>query len=194
MGFIAILLFILPFVLIIGMADQSLSTRGYYQWQQGGKPLGPNDLVEARTNGTDIKIGHIVTHTGETLPDVDLAITTDGRPLGVVVGPVNLKTVLDSDPDWNPDTALPDNTKIWVAKLGCGAIGPVHLEATAGPLAVVKGTTMLAVGTEAGKVRNFAYTDATAATDSLIEVVGTAHESSAGSATDDLVILMRLDK
>ena len=176
------------------MADETIrGTRGWQDADRGGPKLHQSQKINLRVVGTTTKVGMFVTHTGETEPDAAPAITTDGRPIAYVAKPATLQNVLLSDPDWNIDAVLPDNEYFEGWRLGCGKVVPVHLEATAGPVAVVKGD-LLAVGTEAGKVRKFVYADATAATDSLLEVVGTVHEADAGHATDDHVILMVLDK
>ena len=176
------------------MADNTIKgTRSFLKLVQGGNNPLDDDMTSVVVNGATTKVGHVVTHNGETLPDAALAITTDGRPLGVVQEPSYMANVLAADPDWDIDTVLPDNTRIRVNRLGSGSIVPLFLEAKAGPVAVVKGD-LIAVGTEAGKVRKYVYTDAVAATDSLLEVIGTAEESSAGSATDDLILLVRLNK
>lgn len=177
------------------MADNTIyGTRGWLSVDQGGPLLHESEKMNAVGDNTETacKVGQFVTHVDETLPDVAPAITTDGRPVGYLARPADMGAVLNADPDWYIDTALPDNTDLELYKLGSGKIVPCFLEAAAGPIAVVKGD-LIAVGTEAGKVRKFAYTDATAATDSLLEVVGHAAESSAGHATDDLILLVRLD-
>jgi len=176
------------------MADETIKgTRRYLKLHQGGSPPDPNKQFNATINGATATIGHVVTRVGETEPDVALAITTDGRPAGVIIEPSRLSEVLAVDPDWNIDTVLPDNTRLLCTELGSDEIVPLFLEAKAGPVPVVKGD-LIALGTEAGKVRKLVYADATAATDSLIEVVGTAAEADAGSVTDDHVLLVRLNK
>jgi hypothetical protein len=174
------------------MADNTLyGTRGFLHGKQGGPVLNTHTMLTRRINGSTAKVGHVVTSTGETQPDVALAITTDEKALGVIVYPTEIEDVLQSDPDWNIDTAIPDNKDIDIAKLGSGAIVACFLEAAAGPIPVERGDK-IAIGTEAGKVRKFAYTDAASETDTLEEVIGYAHEASDGHATDDLIILVEL--
>ena len=176
------------------MADETLQGTHSFQtsWRGGKVPLN-SEIANVRVNGSTTKIGMPVTNAGETYPDVAPAITTDRHFLGVVNAVQNLTSVLAVDPDWDMDDVVPDNQEIEVYKKGCGAVMAMILEALAGPVALVKGDRV-ALGIEAGKVRKYLYTAATEATESLVEVVGTIMEASAGSAADDLVILVELDQ
>ena len=100
--------------------------------------------------------------------------------------------ILRNDPDWDIDTVLPDAmVAVETFKKGCGAVVPMHLQATAGPIALEKGDKVV-LASGGGKVAKYAYTDAAVATDTLIEVVGEIEEETAGSAADDLVVLVRM--
>lgn len=68
--------------------------------------------IEARTNGTDIFIGAIVTRDEETRPDIDLC-GEDESPLGIVEGYTN-KDEPDSDGYWYRDGDVPFADNKWV--------------------------------------------------------------------------------
>jgi hypothetical protein len=142
------------------------------------------EVVTIKAGVSTAKVGHFVTGNGETAPNVDLAVTTDGTFRGIIVRPV---TIPDS---WDIDTAFAAGTDVVILKpTGGRCVVAGFLEATAGPVPVVPGDK-LALGTGAGKVRKWSYADAAMATDTLSEVVGTAAESDGGSAADDHVILI----
>ena len=176
------------------MADNTLyGTHGFLAVIQGGSSrLSPQDYdILTLSVGSNIaKAGMVVTIAGETYPNCDLAITTDVHAYGIILGPLYPENIADYD----IDTAITDGEKVRVLKIGGRKLGvkvAVILEATAGPVAVMPGVQM-AIGTEAGTVRNFVYADATAATDSSVEIVGICATTSPGSTTDDLIIIMEV--
>lgn len=188
---IPFLITVVLFLISIGMADVKLQADHGFQtsWRGGKVPLN-SEIANVRTNGSAIKIGHVVTHTGETYPDVAPAVTTDRRALGVVNAVQNLVSVLADTPDWDMDDAVPDNMEIEVYKLGCGAVMAMIFEDEA--VSLVKGD-LVALSGEGGVVRQHLYTDSTEATDTMVEVIGTCYEAFSGDATDDKMILVELN-
>lgn len=184
---------ILVFLLLLVGADEAIQVdKGYQSIQRGGPVPRQDQISDVRVNGSATKLGMAVTHFGETYPDIAPAVTTDLSFAGIALDIQNLAEIQKVDPDWDLDDVVPDNQQLIIAKKGSALLVAVFLEVTAGPVAVVKGD-FLALGTEAGKLRKFLYTDAAAATDSFREVVGTVVEADAGSTSDDHVVIMRLD-
>lgn len=180
--------------LLFGADDTMQAGKGFQAIIRGGdNPPAQHNLAIVKVVGATTKMGMVVTHNGETFPFVAPAITTDISWVGVALEPQNLLSVLNVDPDWDLDDVLPINQQLVIAKRGSGLVVALFLEAIAGPIAVAKGD-LVAIGTEAGKVRKWTYTDAAAATDSFLEVVGTVMEANAGSAADDKAIFVRLDQ
>ena len=175
------------------MVDEEIqATKGYQAIQRGGPVPRQDQLAVVRVNGATTKLGMPVTHNGETFPDVAPAITTDGNFAGIALDVQNLLSITNIDPDWDHDDVIPDNQEIILAKKGSDLEVALRLEALAGPVAVAKGDKV-ALGIEAGKVRKWTYADAAEATDTSSEVIGTVQEANAGSATDDVIIIVRLD-
>ena len=176
------------------MADETMQgTKGFQTMHRAGPVPRQDQLAVVKAVGADIKLGMVVTHNGETFPEAAPAITTDISWAGVAYDVQNIKSVLDVDPDWDLDDVIPITQQFIIAKKGSDMIVPLFLEAIAGPIAIAKGD-IIAIGIEAGKVRKWTYTDAAAATDSFLEVVGSAYEANAGSTADDKIILVRLDQ
>ena len=173
------------------MADEELSDRGYLRSKQGGPTLESHHKMTRRVNGATHQVGYVVSLAGETPPDLALGITTLEHAIGVIDYPTDIEAVLQEDPNWTADDVIPDNADVEVIKLGSGAIMALKLEATAGPVAVAQGDKIV-MGTEAGKVRRFLYTDAASETDTLEELVGYAAEAHAGHATEDRQLLVEL--
>ncbi len=176
------------------MADETIQAdKGYQTIWRGGPVPRQDQIADVIINGSTTKLGMVVTHNGETFPDVAPAITTDISWAGVALDIQNLQEIQKVDPDWDLDDVVPDNQQLIIAKRNSELIVALFLEAIAGPIAVAKGD-LVAIGAEAGKVRKWTYTDAAAATDSFLEVIGTVHEADPGHATEDHIILVRLDK
>lgn len=177
------------------MADETIVvTHGFRSIIRGGlRNLVPSDydILTLSVGGNTAKAGHFVTINGETYPNCDLAVTTDRQVYGIILEPV----FPDNITSYTLDTAITDGQLVRVLKVGFGRKLGVQvacfLEATAGPLAVVPGD-LISLGTEAGKARLHVYTDATAATDSLEEVIGVAAEADAGSAADDHILIIEV--
>ena len=72
------------------------------------KHVGAGGITErVRANGTDIFIGALVTHTGETADDPDVDLCAKGEhPDGVIIGPADSAIDLDKD----SDDCFDDNT------------------------------------------------------------------------------------
>ena len=156
---------------------------------QGGQQVADDDYIIRRINGSASIPGMLMTEEGESAYDVAPAVTTDTVYSGVLSHPAEVLTTA-----WDIDTVIPDNKLAKLVRLGSKKIVAMLLEATAGPVALEFGD-LIAAGTEAGKVRSFIYADATAATDSFLEVIGTfVGDAHAGHATEDRIILVRLDK
>ena len=107
------------------MATTNMSTVTRQILEKMGDETG---VITVRTNGSDIKPGHIVTKTGETIntPDVDLVGATDDITLGVVL----------NEPNQDIDTAYGDNESINVAVIGSGCVCWVWAQANCGDLRV----------------------------------------------------------
>lgn len=187
-------IFISIFIFFIAANETIRGTRDYEDALQGGKIPHESERGAATIKAalTTVQVGMFVSRVGETEPEVDLAVATDMEGAEYVYQPANLPQVLRGDPDWNIDTAFAAGIKLETFLLGCGAIVPVILEGLAGPVAVVKGDIAV-LGLTAGKVRKWAYTDASEQLDTLVERVGTFMESDAGHATEDRILLVRLD-
>ena len=177
------------------MADNKLlASRGFLTTLQGGKIPHESERGEGQilSGVSTAKLGMFVTRNGETAPNLALAIATDGPQWEYLANVLNMAQLLRSDPNWTIDDALPDATiKVQTFKKGCGAVVPTFLEALAGPVAIEIDDIMV-LGIQAGMVQKYIYTDAAVATDTLSEKVGQAAEASAGSAADDLILLIRL--
>jgi len=140
----------------------------------------PDAIIEAVTNGTDIKPGHVVTNVGESNEeDIDLCGQTE-TPLGVVL----------CNPDHNIDDAYSDNTTVQVARCGSGCKVRVWYQANGGD--AQKGEIVV-LGSEAGKVVVYGYTDGAVNTDTLATKVGRLAEAVTNDATDDQVVEVWLD-
>lgn len=126
--------------------------------------------------------GMVLTHYGETYPAVDQAVTTDGAWAGICLGPVN------PDEDYDLDDTIADGVTVYMLKPTGGRVCVLlRLEATAGPVAQVPGE-YAAIGTEGGKIRKWVWVSDTAATESMIEVVGVFGQADAGDASNDTMI------
>jgi len=173
------------------MADETISgvLGAAAEIMQGGQQVTEDDYIIRRINGSTSKPGFLMTESGEAAFDVAPAITTDVVQSGVLSHPAEVLTTV-----WDIDTVIPDNKLAKLVKLGSNKVVPMFLEALAGPIALEYGD-LIAVGIEAGKVRKFIYADAAAATDSGAEIIGTFEEDAEpGSAADDHIILVRLNK
>ena len=140
----------------------------------------PDAIIEAVTNGSDIKPGHVVTNVGESNEeDIDLCAQTE-TPLGVVL----------CNPDQDIDTAYDDNTTVQVARCGSVCKVRVWFQANGGDANL---GLLVCVGSEAGIVTVWSYTDAAVNTDTLATVVGRLAEAVTNDATDDQVVEIWLD-
>lgn len=172
------------------MADEFLlADEGFLSVvRAGSENLKDSDFeVVTLSVGSDIAlVGEFVTHASETAPNVDLAVTSDASFVGVIVRPL-----LVPSSSWDIDTALIDGTDVVVLKpTGGRCTIAVYREPTAGPVAVVKGDIAVLGTADKGMVRKFIYADATAATDSFVEVVGKFAEAHAGHASENRIVLL----
>ncbi len=144
-------------------------------------------IVRTLSVGGDTAKAHMPVCTdGETAYLVDTTITTDVAVLGIILGPV-----LPAD-TYDIDDTIADGEDVFILKLrgirGAYQVAVMH-EATSGVTALEEGIE-IAVGTEVGKVRIFTYANATAATDSSTEILGSSAETATLSTTDDHVIII----
>ena len=176
------------------MADQTMKADlGFLSVIRKGVPRPEDlDILTLSVGGNTAKAGHVVTINGETYPNCDLAITTDTEAYGIILEPV----YPDNISNYDLDTAITDGELVRVLKVYPGGSSrgiqvAVFLEAKAGPVALVPGD-QVAIGTEAGKVRKFLYTNATEATDTQTEVIGKAAQAHAGDATNDKILIIEV--
>jgi hypothetical protein len=148
------------------------------------------DTVQLSVGTNTALAGYIVTRTGETSPAVDLAITTDLDPYGIILYPM----YPDNIADYDIDTLITDGEWVKILKIGTGKKIKVwaYLGNLAGPVAVTVGQKCSLATNLAGGVQGWAYTDAAAATDTLHEQVGVILEADAGNATEQRVIKIEL--
>jgi len=124
---------------------------------------GDGQIVKRRTTGTDIFITAFVTEYAETRPDIDLCGTGE-VPLGIVIGPAG-----DQGEGWSldndSDDCFADNTwvNVYIPETGDELLLTVATNTTA--------TQGVRQRVQAGFINtDWAYTNATAATDSLMDV------------------------
>jgi len=170
------------------MADETMyGDHGFLSIVRGGSEhIRQSDIiVRTLVAGSDtVKAGMALSGDGMGANTADHAITTDKAFLGICLGPVSPADTYDLD------DVITDGTLVKILKpCGLRTKVAVFYEAVAGPIALVEGDK-IAVGTEAGKVRKFVYADATAATDSFDEFIGTSAEVDAGSTDTDHVIVI----
>lgn len=103
------------------MADETYADLGLYSILKNEGLLDMKRVVTRRTNGADIKPGHLVTSEGETDPDVD---QMDGANDATFLG-IAWKHAYESDiPDnWDIDDAFADNTEILIILPHGGQLG-----------------------------------------------------------------------
>lgn len=109
------------------MADADLSTNHKNNILKKGNPI----ILEGRTNGSDIKPGHLVTYEGETYPDVDLCASGE-TPAGFAWKHTNEEDVPDN---FDADVAFADNTYIKIISIeseGCELAARMSPKATNG--------------------------------------------------------------
>jgi len=168
------------------MADETFVGEGIERvWVSGS---GENQDIYL-TNGVDIIAGLVVTEFGETAAtrDVDLASLTE-EPLGIVLKAVrNAKLGVVR----SLDTALDDNEQVWVQKKG-GLQNIVYGVYQANGATIKRGTSLI-VGSEAGKLAPWVYSEAGAASVATgVYIVGEAAEDVTQAASDDQIIKVRI--
>lgn len=135
---------------------------------EGEETLHESDYeIRTLSVGSDTaRIGDFVSEAGETSGYVDLAATGDGSFLGVITD-----VVYRPSDTFTIDTALADGTKVRILKPTGGRVKiATNIAADVAGSALVAGQKM-ALAT-VGECKQFAYTDAAVATDTLLEVVG----------------------
>lgn len=175
------------------MADETMfADFGFLNIIRGNQHLikDPSACIVTRllsVGGDTAKAGMIVSTVGEAANAVDLAVTTDEHALGIILGPTTPADTYDLD------DAIVDGEEVDILLFGTcpGVLVAIFLETTAGPVSVEDGEP-LGIGTEAGKIRRWLYTNASSETDSFEEHVGYAAEKDAGSTADDHVVIMRM--
>lgn len=149
--------------------------------RSGHEFLGSQSIVVRRCNGADIKVGLVVTESGETYPDIDLATEGDDGFLGIVRGPVHPANTYDID------DAFSDNDWVYVIKPHGGLLVVLAwLEALAGGAQSPKAGELMAIaGEDDGYLEPMSdkYADAAAHTDTTMEAVGRAVKATTGHAT-----------
>lgn len=149
---------------------------------EGHEYIKPGDIVIMRTNGADIKPGHLVGELAETHPDIDLVAADELNILGIV-----RREVFPGE-DYDIDDAIADNKYVEVLLKGAGG-GKITVamlwEALAGGAVSGSASDQVVAGTEdAGHVT---YEAAAAAG----RVVGRLLRAVTGHATNVKVALVR---
>ena len=165
-------------------------THGFLRIIRGGalERLTDSDyaIVTLSVGGDTAKAGHVVTMTGETEPNVDLAITTDNQVYGVILEPV----FPDNIAAYDIDKVITDGEKVRVLKVGFGRrLGvQVAMISDASQGAVLPGDQII-LGANAGQVQKWAYLDAASETDTLEEFVGISAQTLADDANTKILIV-----
>jgi hypothetical protein len=173
------------------MSDETLiTTKGYLTVLRGGRDkIKASDIITRTLSvgAATAKAGFFVTGQGEADGYVDLAVTTDLQVLGIILYP----DVMPAD-TYDVEDTLADGTDVVILKMTAkGAKVACFLEALAGPVALEEGDPVC-IGSEAGKVRKWAVTDATTDILRISEIIGKITHQDAGNATADQVVVVEL--
>lgn len=172
------------------MASETMyGTHGFLDIIRKGRHLLTPDNFETcilSVGGDTAKAGMIMTQKGESENYVDQAGTGD-NPYGILCRPSRPADTYDLD------DAIVDATEVLILKLPLppGVEVAVFYEHKAGPVAVEDGYPAALGSAASGMVCLWAYTDAAAATDTLVEKVGTFAQVHAGHATEERIVCIK---
>ena len=170
------------------MAEAFYATHEFLSIIRSSGPIFSEDII-VRTlsvGGDTAQAGHIVNAYAETAGYVDLADHADEEShIGVILGPV-----LPED-SYDLDDTITDGSEVYVLKKrprGAYQVALLHAP-VASETTLVEGTAM-AVGTTAGQVIAWAYTDAKGSTDTSMLIVGTlAHYDTMSSTAVSVCVV-----
>lgn len=150
----------------------------------GKGALTPDDILVRRTNGSDLFPGCLCSENGETFPDIDLLANAELSILGVVLGEVR-----PAD-DYDIDDTISDNVFVYVLVPTGGRVIIAVLYETAA-VNVLKGDHVGVSTVDAGFWGKVTYTDAAAATDTMMGSMGRSISAITGHASNQKVLLVR---
>lgn len=144
------------------------------------------DIVTLSVGSKVARAGHIITTANEVYPAVDQAVTGDEYAYGIILEPL----YPDDESNYTIDSTITDGVKVRVLKIGAGYRRGIQVavfsEASQG--AVVKGQQMV-IGTSAGQVALWAYSDGSSETDTLEEICGYAGQDLADDGNHKIMIM-----
>ncbi len=142
-----------------------------------------DDVVQRRTNGSDMFPGCLVSENGETHPDVDLLANAELSILGVLLDEVRPADTYDID------STIADNVAVRVLLPTQKTIIAVLYETAA--VNVLKGDHVGVSTVDAGFWGKVTYADAAAATDTMMGSMGRSVSAVTGHASNQKVMLVR---
>jgi hypothetical protein len=167
------------------MADETLfGTRGYVSPIVAGQDLLTEknfDTVTIKTGLTTAKAGDIVTHEGETYPDVDL------RGTGEQIAGILIEQVVPNNETDDPDTVTVAGDYWKMLKLPI-PVGVRVAMFTVGVQTIVKGSPMYAGA--AGRILLWAYVTDDEETATTAANIGVSTEAEAGHATEERIVVV----
>ena len=161
------------------MADETYVGKNIAVVWIGGSGLGQKWFI---TNGTDIKPGLALAVDGETVAswDIDPAVATD-----ILIAGTALRAKIE---DQSLDVALGDGENVLVQITGFGNIMQMIYQAAGGD---GRFNQPLIVGSEAGKLAPYAYTDGATLTDTLLGVKFWLYQDVTNDASNDQIVKVR---
>jgi hypothetical protein len=171
------------------VADETLyATKGYTSVIRWCDPsISIESYIIQRTlsvGGNTAVAGDIMGGEGETQGLIDVAAEGDLGFIGILLGPVRPADTYDLD-----DTITDGVTVNVLRPTGGRTIVSVILDSTASAVDLEEGD-WVRIGSTAGHVEKWVYTDTADSTDSFSIVLGKAAETIANHSTDDRVFAM----
>ncbi|KKN58853.1 hypothetical protein LCGC14_0547600 [marine sediment metagenome] len=142
-----------------------------------------DDIVIRRTNAATLFPSCLCSENGETFPDIDLLANAELSMLGVVLGEVRPAETYDID------ATISNNVFVYVLLPTMKTIIAVLYETAA--VNVLKGDHVGVSTVDAGFWGKITYTDAAAATDTMMGSFGRSVSAVTGHASNQKVMLVR---
>ena len=172
------------------MADETLfATKGYQsviRWVDPSINIDAYIIQRTLSVGGDTAVaGDIMSGEGETQGYVDIAAESDLGFIGILLGPVA------PGDNYDLDDTIADGTTVNILRpTGGRTIVSVILDSTATTSADLEEGDWIRIGSTAGHVEKWVYTDAADSTDTFSIVLGKSAEVIAAHTSDDRVIGM----
>jgi hypothetical protein len=172
------------------MGDETLyATKGYtnvIRWADPSLNIDAYTIQRTLSVGGNTAVaGDIMSGEGETQGLVDIAAEGDLGFIGILLGPVN-----PAD-NYDLDDAIDDGTTVNILRpTGGRTIVSVILDSTATTTSDLEEGDWVRIGSTAGHVEKWVYTDAADSTDSFSIVLGKAAEVIGNHTADDRVFAM----